>query len=61
MKLARRDRVRRAAVVAPPAAVASAHVEDGLGCEPDGLSVAQLLGDMPMAWEEQRMQLGAPA
>jgi hypothetical protein len=31
------------------------------GREPDGLSVAQLLGDVPVVWQEQRMRLGAPA
>jgi hypothetical protein len=31
------------------------------GREPDGLSVAQLLNDVPMAWEQQRVQLDMSA
>jgi len=31
------------------------------GCEPDGLSLGQLLGNVPMKWEQQREQLGMPA
>jgi hypothetical protein len=31
------------------------------GHEPNGLSLAQLLNDVPMEWEQQRMQLGMPA
>jgi hypothetical protein len=31
------------------------------GRESDGLSVGQLLGDVPMGWEEQRVRLRVPA
>jgi len=30
------------------------------GDEPDGLSLAQLVNDLAMAWHEQRAQLGMP-